>query len=111
MHFKRELPREAWIEDPTMEKCKKEAVEEMLEKLKKEWAEALKEACNASSYDSEDLEDPEADRLEAIREEQINGEFDLVQKFIEALPSCILLTLPVSAKMCFCPCSNKMEKW
>ena len=99
---------EAWIEDLMMEKQKKVAVEEMLEKLKNEWAEALKEDCNASSYD---LEEPEADRLQGICKERINGEFDLVQKFIEALPSCILLTLLISAKMCFCPCGNKMEKW
>ena len=91
-----------------MKKQKKEAVGEMLEKLENEWVEALKEVCDASSYD---LEDPEADRLQGIHEERINSEFDLVQKFIEALPLCILLTLPVSAKMCFCPCGNKMEKW
>ena len=91
-----------------MKKQKKEAVEEMLEKLKKKWVEALKEASNALLYDSEG---PEANRLQGIYKEWINDEFDLIQKFIKALPSCILLTLPVSAKMCFCPCGNKMEKW
>ena len=48
-----------------MEMRKKEAVEEMLQKLKTEGARALEEACNVS-YDSEDSEDPEAKRLELI---------------------------------------------
>ena len=58
-----------------MEKWKKEVKEEMLEKLKNEQVEALGEAWNALLYD---LEDPEADRLQGICEEWINGEYDLV---------------------------------
>jgi hypothetical protein len=83
----------------------------MLAELEKERLAALKNISNTS----DDSEDPEAERLQGMHEEGMNGEFHLIRKFIEALLTCILLTLEfdlsVSAQRCFCPCGEKMRKW
>jgi hypothetical protein len=80
----------------------------MVAELQKERLDAVENAWNSTDDDS----DPEADRLRPMREENTNAEYDLIQKFIVALPSCILFTLEFDHnRRCFCPCGEKMKTW
>ena len=115
---------EAFIEVPLMKRRKENAVREMLAELEKERAEKKKEPFHPygdqEDYYTSDESDPEADRQQDLREQKIDGEFDLIKRFILALPTCLLLTVGFDVSVsgqadvneqCFCPCGDKMQKW
>jgi putative alpha-1,2-mannosidase len=71
------------------------------------------EGKNASKV--EDEEDSEWDDRMPSRQHQIDNDNAEIERFVHALPTCLLLTVgfhakPGESKDCYCPCSNEMKR-
>lgn len=111
---------EAFLESPYMKEKKEATVKQMVADLHDEAKKAQNNPIqdDDDDYDSQTSWDAEDDRLCLQRFSMRDHDTELKERFIRALPTCILLTVGfdvsgwVDAKeRCFCPCGDKMKKW